>query len=613
MPSRCDSFLKLLPLTGLLYVLAGCDAGEPALTDAAADGNPWGDAPPTDDRAAFEDAAVAPDAHPDDAPRWRPVGPCAERALVDLDARGVRTGDVTTYTGSNAAAPAASVVVGTCGGRPGHLVAFRYTVRARSRLIVSTFHQGTTANLDTVVWAQTACRPMDPGIGCNDDVGAPYDLRGRPVSGRFHSMFTTTEPTGGHADHTLDAGTTVFVFVGSYTPTTGSVVPRTFELTVTEVAAPSRVGAACEPLAEGADGTPGAECPEGSSCRIAGMDYSSFACVAPVTAGGMCDASQVANVCAPGTTCRSATGGWRCVVEGVANGPCRGRSPQCDAGLACNSYGMCRTELPLGAGCDTTGGSNVCVTGSSCVGVAGGARCVAHGAAQGTCRGGETPCDAGLLCVYSMCVPAAPPGGLCGPSAGGAACAGGTCVTQMGGSRCVAEGGPGARCRGSAPACDAGLACGYGGSCVPEVPVGATCDASGGRSVTNLCVPTAACQTVMGVSRCIARGVVGNPCRTSAPFCDAGLACGSGGCVTEAALGAPCDPRRVANVCAEGTSCLTEMEVSRCVLPGAVGRPCRGAHFSVSAPRTAALGAAPREWTKHSMMRSIGGAGRRGP
>jgi hypothetical protein len=574
---------RLRPLLGLLSLLAACGAPEPERPDGAPDASERVDALPQDDASTIDDNATDDrppttdrtdsTALPNDAAPTE--GPCAASRLIDLDARGTRVGAMTTYTGTNAMAPAVSPVIGTCGGRPGHVVAFRYTVRVRSRLIVSTFHQGTAASFDTVVWAQSTCAAMDPGIGCNDDVAEPYDLRGSPATGRFHSFFTTTEPTGGHADHTLDAGATVYVFVGSYTPASGPTPTGTFQLTVTEAATPASLGAACDPSLDDSGSAAGAGCPADAACRASGTDHSGFVCVAPVPAGGTCDPARAMNVCASGTYCHYVASAYRCAVVGVAGGPCRSTTPRCDAGLACNSAYSCAPEVTTGAMCDPRSASNVCVSGTSCATVAGASRCVPEGALGARCRTTGSPCDAGLTCSDYLCVTALPAGSPCGVSGSRAICADGTCVTQAGASRCVANGGPGARCRAATPQCDAGFACGYGGSCVPEVPAGAECDGTGGRSITNLCVSGTSCQRVMGAWRCVVQGIAGNPCRATSPACDAGLACGGSGCVPEVARDGACDPRYVANYCVAGTSCLTVEGASRCVVDGANGNRCR--------------------------------------
>jgi len=552
------SLRRPLGLLALLAALAACSIDAPpsapdaeATPDAVSDDAPPADAPPADAPRAADAGAVA------DAPD----GPCAAGALIDLDLHGARVGDVTSYLGTNHAAPVRSDDFGPCGGRPTSVVGFRYTVRSRSRLVVSTFHAETGIDLDTVVWARRGCSADAPSLGCNDDVGGAYGRRENPVAARFHSYFSTAA---------LEPGATVDVFVGTYAPSLGTPPTGTFRLTVTET--DGRAGGACDPDGASADDPLAAGCAEGTRCRPSSDDLSDFRCLAPLAVGAPCDPRGVRNVCDALAFCRGTGAAARCEPRGRLGGQCREGAPRCGDGLSCSVYNTCAAVVPEGGSCASTGSPIVCAPGTSCSSFEDAQRCRRPGALGGPCREAPDACDAGLACGYSVCVPALPLGAACDPSGSRSACADGHCPFTT--SRCTPLGTRDAPCRGTGPACDAGLRC-NAGACVPAAPVGGSCDGSGSRRPTSVCVEGAVCP-YGAESRCVLAGLAGSPCRYSETPCDAGLACGSAQrCVARVAPGAPCDARGAENVCAPGSHCLAEGAAARCLADGANGRSCR--------------------------------------
>ena len=312
-----------------------------------------------------------------------------------------------------------------------------------------------------------------------------------------------------------------------------------------------------------ADGTRGARCRESSSRCDAGLVCNVNAvCVSGVPLGGACDPSFVASVCNADASCVAASGESRCVARGIRGGRCRDFSPSCDAGLGCDNRYVCVAAVRIGSPCDAARATNVCVVGASCGSAMGARRCVADGALSGACRWPGPRCDAGLGCGRSFCVPEAPVGATCDPDELVNVCATDVrCVTTAGASRCVANGTHGGSCRGTAPRCDVGMACGAGFTCRPAVAIGATCDPAG---VTNACAPGGSCQPVMGLSRCLADGLRDADCRASAPLCDPGLTCAPmatspfprRACLPAIPNGGACDPSQPATSrCVDGAVC----------------------------------------------------------
>ncbi|MBI5515409.1 MAG: hypothetical protein HY909_16640 [Deltaproteobacteria bacterium] len=527
-----------------------------AVPDASAGRAAPADAPPGDAPGAQGDADGA----------ERAEASCEALELIDLDLRGARSGDVTSFVGSNAAAPVVSPALAPCGGRPASVVGFRYTVRARARLVVSTYHAETTADFDTVVWAQRGCATGAPTLGCNDDVGVAYERRERPVSARFHSYFST---------ETIEAGATVYLFVGTYAPSLGTPPTGTFRLTLTETAE-GRAGSACDPGGVGADDPRGAGCAEGTSCRPATDELSDFRCVAPLGEGESCDPRGVRSVCSDQGYCRALGTTARCERRGAVGARCRAAAPRCDGVAACSFDDTCVPVIPAGAACDRGLRANLCAAGTDCSSFEGSSRCLRPGALGGACTGADSSCDAGLACSYSVCVPALPLGAACDPSQDRSRCAEGHCPLGPA-PRCTPLGGRDAPCRRTSPACDARLRC-AADRCIPEVAVGERCDGSGSRRPSDLCAVGAVCASARGEARCVLAGVAGAPCRTTEDPCDAGLSCGHARlCVPTVPHGGRCDPRVLDDVCAPGSHCADDGSGARCLVDGANGRWCRAA------------------------------------
>lgn len=522
--------------------------------------------------------------------------PCA--TAVDLATAGTVTGQITSYTGSNATAPTGSPLRAACSSATRQVV-LRYTPRASVRLRISTNNDGTAASLDTVLWAQAACTSLpagNMGLGCNDDSLSPPRT--------LASSFTT--------EAAVTAGTPIFIVVGGFTGSTG-----TFALTVTEVV-PAMAGGACDPrdltscvtglrcvptgtsttigtcIADGAAGgrcrTMGLSCDAGLTCSGVVSALTSR-CRATVAVGGMCDPAGAANICAEGANCITAAGMSTCITDGAAGGRCRPMGTACDATLVCSgsqtsTTSRCRGTIAVGGDCDVTGMGDPCVTGSTCLTVSGRSVCMADGALNGRCRMTGAACDASLGCTgtpsatASRCVTAVAVGGAC--TATSICATGSTCLASGGGMVCMADGAEGGRCRGTGVACDAGLACNgtqtaVASRCVTAVAVGGACTAM------SLCTSGSTCVASGGGMVCLTDGAVGGRCRGTGAACDTGLACdgtasaATSRCRTAVAVGAACDPAGVSSLCATGSYCaLAGTDRWTCVANGARGGLCRG-------------------------------------
>ncbi len=295
-------------------------------------------------------------------------------------------------------------------------------------------------------------------------------------------------------------------------------------------------------------------------------------CVPQVAAGAMCSPVLYADVCASGTSCQAAGTARLCVADGALNGRCRTTDSPCDAGLGCaRATNLCLTAAAIGAACDLTSTTSVCVTGSSCQGSPGLYRCVADGVLGGQCRA-AMGCDTGLGCnAMNYCVTGLAVGATCEPSSASSVCVSGSiCVGSPGMYRCQPDGAVGGRCRAAAPRCDAGLGCGTD-RCLPAVAAGAACDPA---RTANVCADTTSCIAgTSGTATCVADGVAGGRCRTTDMPCNAGLGCGAGQrCVTAVAVGGTCDATGVTNACVSPARCVPmgTSKARTCQLPSYV-------------------------------------------
>ncbi len=506
-----------------------------------------------------------------------PYDPCAAGSVIDLTTAGTITGQTTRYTGSNTATGASAPLRIACGlSSTGHEVALRYTPRANVRLRVSTNNEGTTADFDTVVWAQAACASLTTAsmaLGCNDDVGEG--------TRRLTSTFTTTAA--------VTAGTPVYIVVAGY----GTNSTGTFALSITEVV-PGMAGGECDPAdmmgcVTGlrcvpigtstmmgtciADGTAGGRCRSAGLACDAGLTCSGVVtattarCRATVAVGGACDPTGAANICAEGANCITASGASTCVADGTVGGRCRATGMACDATLVCsgsasNTASRCRATIAVGGACDLAGTGDPCVTGSTCLTVAGNTTCVADGAVNGRCRGTGVACDTGLGCngtasaTASRCVTAVAVGGAC--PTGSICTSGSTCLSMV----CMADGALNGRCRATGMACDAGLGCNGTASatasrCVTAVAVGGACTSM------SVCASGSRCLSSGGSMICVADGGAGTLCRADAPRCNTSLTCSSafvmpleGWCLSTVATGATCDWTGRSTMCPTGEGCV---------------------------------------------------------
>lgn len=397
-------------------------------------GNTMTDSGPATDRPSTDVPAV--DAGP-------PYDPCM--GAIDLNAMGMRSGETTRITSNNNMVGARNAIASSCGGTPGHQVAFRYVPRANTRLRISTDNAGTGNTFDTVVFAQSTCGMLTAGdggtagaLGCDDDGGNDP----RPAS----SSFSTTPVTMGQP---------VFIIVGGYLntarmPLTGNVAQGAFELSVTEITS--------------------------------------------VAVGGTCDPTGAMNACAMGSTCvramPAATTGT-CIADGARNGACRaGTTNRCDTGLEC-SLSVCRTAAMAGQACDGT--TIVCVANTSCVVAAGMTMgtCVAAGAQGGRCRTDAPRCDTNLECASSgNCVRVVMAGQACDSGRTTTCTSGTSCINGT----CIAAGtASGAPCRDMAPRCDTNLTCSTmtgAGTCQRMIAAGGACTPG---SAGDICAANTAC------------------------------------------------------------------------------------------------------------------------
>ena len=540
--------------------------------------------------------------------------PCAMASVIDLNMAGTRSGETTSYTGSNAMVGATAPLRSPCGTTVGYEVVLRYTPRATSRLRVSTNNDGTAAHLDTVGGAQPACSSLPTGhagLGCNDDTGsAPRTLA---------STFTTSA--------NVTAGTALFIVVAGYRSATTPT--GTFALTVTELV-PAMAGAMCDPrvtspppCADGltciatagsttagtcvADGTAGGRCrATGTACDM-GLACSGSAtstasrCRASVAVGAACDPARVTSLCATGSSCVTANGASTCVADGARGGTCRVVAPRCDSTLTCSTMtgtGVCREVVASGGACDPAGVNSVCQTGSTCAAFYGATvgACVADGNEGARCRTSGTACEAGLICsgtasaTTSRCRTRVAVGAACDPVGESNLCAlGSGCIPSPVGWTCVADGSRGGFCRTSGTRCDSGLSCITGtinDFCRERLTAaGAMCDAS---NQATICATNSSCLATAGqsVGACTANGTAaGADCRTSGTRCDSGLTCsttsGAGWCRRASTAAMACDWTGRVTTCPAMTACApSSMTAGTCAMSVMETEP----NNSISAP-----------------------------
>ena len=584
----------LLALAGLL---AACSPPPPA------DSGP-GDTGTTTETgvdATVTDSPSNPDARDARADGGPDGGGCRMLPIEQLSTVGMTTGATTRFSGSNATTPD-SLTAGlqppagstVCDFRTTHQRVFQYNIRTRSALRISTSNPGT--NFDTTIIVFSSCATTGRALYCNDD-----DSSLTPATGASKLLTDVRE-----------MGTSVFIGVGGFTPTTGMRNPAretgTFELTIEEVA-PLAVGMPCD--VRGVDnacdttgscvGTTiladtgtcralgtvaGARCTVDGTCTGTGLTCDSMAmrCYETVADAMPCqrfiDARQR---CGVDSSCVN-------LQRGGIFGTCHPRGSI--AGAACNAANMCPGT---GLSCQTTATGSICLltaaTGSLCrtwdtlcpateqclsadIGGTPGT-CRPLGSAAGTdCMGGTTcastpiPLSCGMRGTAVVCLDAAAAGAACGVYTQCASM--GTCYLTDPAIRtagtCFTPGLEGGACNLTGTACATGLTCSQTmptaetpGRCLRTGTVGGTCRVFGTTScpMGSNCVP-ASPGSLDGTCR-DAGTAAGAPCRAVGMGlrCDGALVCSSatGGGICQTPTTTACDPRWGTNRCGGTTWC----------------------------------------------------------
>jgi hypothetical protein len=576
----------MLPAAMACGLLAACSSGGggggtppvdgSTTDDAAADGSTTGDSGAMDvagdrpaDAARTDASADRADAARPDAPA--PMNACA--SATDISMRMPGMDGTIRVMGNNEDGALMSLgnlpmtcINGGMGGVKTNVVVYSYTMRGAGRLRVSTANMGTSdAMFDTVLAVLSTCSATGMSLACNDDLGA--------AGGMLHRLHSTA--TTGN----LMMGQRVFIVVGGFGMDKESGSTGDYELSVQEL----QEGALNAPCRTAAP-----FCDMGLGCSVAmPTAMTPGVCRRQVAVGMPCTAAT--DICAMGSSCRAAMAGGMtsCIADGTAGGACRTTAMPCDMGLACagaGATGTCRTAVMAGAACDATGATNACVAGASCTTLPlsmmpMASICVADGGRGGRCRADSPRCDMGLECsgttATATCRAIVMAGGMCDAAGRETVCgAGAACLALSGPTgTCTATGtAAGVPCRTAAPFCDMGLECSAAmptamtpGVCRRTVPAGMACDPTGRTSVCAMganCAPT----TNFSGFQCTAAGGFGAACRTTAPFCDMGLACSAamptamapGVCrsMAMAPAGMPCDYRYRLTTCATPSVCV---------------------------------------------------------
>lgn len=352
-----------------------------------------------------------------------PFAFCYDSQIVDLSARGTRTGNAIEYRGSNAGAPTPpEILAKPCASpKPLHIVPHTYKMTRTARLRAS----GHAA--DAYLWVQTTCAAFEATCSQN--------FRASPG-----------DPAVVQSAAAFDAGATVYVLLASG-DRGGGAPGGDYRLVVEEID-PVPLGAPCDPSQVADPCVPGASCVPASHYN--GFDYDLFIGVLPTR--GVC----VADGTAPRTACRAdqscdapmACHGSTCLVIGTANAPCSLDECSCATGLwwlatsvndplpgtckadgqlggrchrdvytcdvgTCGGHGNCITQVATGGACDLFQRTTECQRDT----------CVAQGSlasAVCTSTSAGAPCsvacfDTSLTCVDSVCVHPRASGGPCFP------------------------------------------------------------------------------------------------------------------------------------------------------------------------------------------------------
>lgn len=318
------------------------------------------------------------------------------------------------------------------------------------------------------------------------------------------------------------------------------------------------------PLGAGASG---GRCRDDAAARCdAGLvcDPTRFVCGRSLPLGAPCNVTYPGDgVCEPGADCApsgrceivgSALGpcGGPCLAPGDVDGPCASGATPCRAGLRCvaPADGSARhpfCTMPVGEG-EWWCSEDICADGYACSWQ--GDHCARVGTVGVICdvNSPTDACGSSLVCVDRYCIPPTHPGGACVFVDRSSLCSSGQiCVAGV----CVESGAEGTSCDPSAP-CNPGLFCGdsvcrrsaTSGPCPQSgsatfSEAGVTCGPGAGCLMTP-CGPYDGCSTSFEYrSTCTPRGVAAGPCRDLVPWCDAGLACSNGVCVSGSMVGLP--------------------------------------------------------------------------
>ena len=468
--------------------------------------------------------------------------------------------------------------------------------------------------------------PCDPGLACNGDpgltgtrcltadaVGAACDPSGftnacvpgsHCVTSSSGSVCVLDGSAGGYCrattTPTCDAMLTCNGVTSAVTSRCVPLVAPGSACDTANIANVCASGAHCVSGVCATDGSAGALCRIATPVCDAGLGCLLSAssgvatCVTGSPAGAACDPASMANACVAGTHCLTNGPTATCVSDGSLGGVCLPTGANCDAGLGCGvdpltGQARCEPAVALGGSCDPNGLTNICVSGSHCIGPAGVAVCVQDGTTGGYCLATPPVCGTGLACgVDSItelpsCVTAVADGGACDPNGQANACVSGDhCIGSGNAAVCIADGSAGGFWIPTAPMCAAGLGClasdGGTGSCVSGVAVGAACDPAG---FANACVTGSHCVTAGGSATCVSDGTLGGRCNASGPPCDSGLACNGDPtieqsvCIPLVAIGGVCDAAGIANECISGAHCIGTATSNECIADGTAAGECR--------------------------------------
>jgi hypothetical protein len=574
---------------------------------------------------AAVDALAPGDALGDAAPPPPPVDPasaCGATHLFDLAAQGLaRIGDTRIVTPVEAASSTGLLPApATCGAADVVAeIAYRYTVKATSRLLVRADFEDGLPGPALAVWILDTCHAGATDHGCttNDNLTGAGQSAGWPVSvtsaGQVAAGSTVFILVGLRAQKGLGRSEAMRL-LGISVQESREVSPGEacdFNLHATVCAAGSRCTNRCPSRqcklpsgqtnhevedvglcrTEGTFGNPcrlhGAACDPGLACS-GPPDGEDSRCWMVRQSGESCNRDRAWTVCAADLECAQLQGLGQCRSAGASGTHCRQTDPRCDAGLVCDpglppAEPMCWPTAAPGQICNESVAPKVfCPAGQSCsnstTSPPAPPACVPIGAMDGACRTTGAPCDQGLGCRDGSCYPLVVPGNRCESGAQGhTACPAGMTCGWENGFTCVADGAVGGACRTGGAPCDAGALCDTDHHhCVAKVALGADCYPQG----FDACGPGATCRDLDGPSnppKCAADGSALGKCRASGAPCDAGLLCDVEGALYDICRPpSACTVARQTGACAPPSVCTSSGGPITCVPPGKLGGACGG-------------------------------------